>query len=92
MKKYAREPKNKAKLTFEMIEQIVSPIKPGENITIWEQRTLTKYNADKYRLVTGKVKAVYPKVICIQVTERKGVYCNECFLKSDLARYKFEIQ
>lgn len=34
MRKYAREPKNKAKLTFEMIEQIVSPIKPRENITI----------------------------------------------------------
>lgn len=34
MRKYAREPKSIANLTFEMIEQIVAPIKPGKNIKI----------------------------------------------------------
>lgn len=92
MRKYAREPKSIANLTFEMIEQIVAPIKPGKNIKIWEKRTPTKYDVKKYRLVTGKVKAVYSKMIHVQVKERGKVCCNECFLKSDLARYKFEIQ
>lgn len=92
MRKYAREPKSIANLTFEMIEQIVSPIKPGENIKIWEKRTPTKYDVKKYRLVTGKVKAVYSKIVHVQVEERGEACYNECFLKSDLARYKFEIQ
>lgn len=92
MRKYASKKKIDTKLTVEMIEQIVAPIKPGRNIAIWERRTSTKYDDSKYRVVTGKVKAVYDYMILVRVKARKGVYYNECFLKSDVARYKFEIK
>ena len=91
MRKYASKQKLMTKMTFEMIEQILEPIRPGRYIKIWIRRKPSKYGDSEYRIVQGKIKAVYPHMVLILVKARKNVYYNECFLKADLARYKFEI-
>lgn len=78
-------------VSFEMIEEKVKHIRPGRKITIFVPRKLTQDNKDRYRVVKGEVAAIYSEMVHVCVKAGRSAY-NECFLKTDLYRWQFNVK
>ena len=66
-------------------------IKPGRKITIFVPRKLTQDNKERYRVVKGEIAAIYSKMVHVCVKAGRSAY-NECFLKTDLYRWQFNVK
>lgn len=63
----------------------------GRKITIFVPRKLTQDNKERYRVVKGEVAAIYSKMVHVCVKAGRSTY-NECFLKTDLYRWQFNVK
>lgn len=72
-------------VSFEMIEEKL------KKITIFVPRKLTQDNKERYRVVKGEVAAIYSKMVHVCVKAGRSAY-NECFLKTDLYRWQFNVK
>lgn len=79
-------------ITFEMIEQKLRNIKPGRKITIWVPKKKTNEDRDEFRIVKGKVVKVYKNMVHVAVRVTRWTTYNECFLKVDLYKWRFEVK
>ena len=89
-RKYATSPSKavtKNPISFEMIEEKLKDIRPGRKITVWVPRNKTQDDMNPYRVVQGKVIRIYDKHIHI-----RGKYYNECFLKADLYKCRYQVR
>lgn len=90
-KKYASgKPIRLNPVSFEMIEEKVKHIRPGRKITIWVPKKKTKEDKEEFRVVQGNVVKVYDNMIHVRVKATKQNSYNECFLKVDLYRWRFD--
>ena len=48
-------------------------------------------NKERYRVVKGEVAAIYSKMVHVCVKAGRSAY-NECFLKTDLYRWQFNVK
>ena len=79
-------------ISFEMIEEKVKHIRPGRKITIWVPKKKTNEDKEEFRVVQGKVVRVYDSMIHVRVKATKRNSYNECFLKVDLYRWRFDFR
>lgn len=92
-KKYASgKPIRLNPVSFEMIEEKVKHIRPGRKITIWVPKKKTNEDKEEFRVVQGKVVRVYDSMIHVRVKATKRNSYNECFLKVDLYRWRFDVR
>lgn len=78
-------------ITFEMIEQKLKHVRSGKKITIWIPNKKTTEDKSEYRIVQGKVVAVYDTHIHVMLKVKKNRY-SECFLKKDMYKWKFTVK
>ena len=79
-------------VSFEMIEEKVKNVKPGRKITIWVPKKKTNEDKEEFHVVQGKVVKVYDNMIHVRVKATKRNSYNECFLKVDLYRWRFDVR
>ena len=79
-------------ISFEMIEEKVKHIRPGRKITIWVPKKKTNEDKEEFRVVQGKLVRVYDSMIHVRVKATKRNSYNECFLKVDLYRWRFDVR
>jgi len=79
-------------ISFEMIEEKVKHIRLGRKITIWVPKKKTNEDKEEFRVVQGKVVRVYDSMIHVRVKATKRNSYNECFLKVDLYRWRFDVR
>lgn len=92
-RKYASsKPVRQNPVSFEMIEEKLKDIRPRKKITIWQPRNKTADNKDPYRIVKGKVVKQYASFVLVEVKISKWTSYRECFLKTDLYRWRFDVR
>lgn len=79
-------------ISFEMIEEKVKHIRLGRKITIWVPKKKTNEDKEEFRVVQGKVVRVCDSMIHVRVKATKRNSYNECFLKVDLYRWRFDVR